>query len=161
MKPYLLTSIIALSIITSLSCKKKDTNTSSTYVTAESITIAALPGFAPANTPTKFFLINKTGVYQDTTNTDPQTVNFKFDYQLSSTKHNQVKTLLSQIPASILQENGQYYNDSLTADCGINVVTAVINGATYKWSMEECTEGLATHVKPFASSVGAAVTTLQ
>ncbi|MEZ5016176.1 MAG: hypothetical protein R2800_03935 [Flavipsychrobacter sp.] len=158
MKLYTLFTVIAIAAVTT-SCKKP-TDGITNRNTSEMI-IGTHPGFAPAATPSHYYLINNTGAYEDTTNTKPNVQQYKFDYKLSQAKYDQVKSLLNQIPEALLKENGKSYRSPNTADCSGNMVTTVIDGTTYTWSMEDCTEGMPDYVKPFADNVSAAVNILR
>lgn len=158
MKPYILLTFITITTLT-FSCKKPTNGINNTY-TNEMI-IGMHPGFAPAGSPSYYYLINSTGVYQDTTNTKLTVQQYKFDYKLSDAKYNQVKSILKQIPDALLKENGQHYRSPYAADCGTNSVTTTINGATYTWTIEECTDSMPTYVKPFADNLNAVTNILR
>ncbi len=160
MRSYLILSFIAV-LCVAASCKRKDNQV--TFATAESITIARHPGFAPTGTLLYFFHIDQSGAYQDTAadkpGSNPSSLNY--DYQLSADKYNQVKSILTEVPSTILEQNGAQYRDPNIADCSFSKVTAVINGTTYNWTFEECTDAMPEEVKAFAEKVKHTVNTLK
>ncbi|MCB0699554.1 MAG: hypothetical protein KDC11_06870 [Chitinophagaceae bacterium] len=155
MKPYFLLSILSLTLIT-VSCKKNkgDNNTITTgNVTADSMILYTNGGFTPQPV-WKFYKINGQGAWEDTTSLPSVSNPNNFNVQMSATKYGQVKFILNEVPAQLLNENNsQYVNGVNLADCPMRKVTVYINGNTYVWYMEECTDGMPSYVKPFADKV--------
>lgn len=160
MKPStLFFSLIAAITITFAACKKEE---NATYVNASSITIIRHPGFAPAGTPSDYFLINNEGVFKDTTTVPGKNDGHQFNYQLDEQKYDQVKYILNEVPDVLLKMNGQELENSNDyADCARHRVKATINGTDYEWTFEDCTDGMKKNEKAFADKIIALNSTLK
>lgn len=155
MKPYLIYSLVALISLSILSCNKKNNNSNDAWVSVDSMEIHKGVPFGPSGEQDRFFLITKTGVYEDTgyvPTVPPGPYQHKYDYKLSDQKYQLVKHLLNEMPSSMFAEDNTYYTDGRT-DCGINSVRVPFAGKKYYWSFDKCPGDIPTAVKQFAEKV--------
>lgn len=160
MKPVKFFIFMAIAIATITSCKKNNDDdpggTNGNTVTADSIILSHRGGF-PATLNSSNFLLASAMLMQDTITHDTVRTPHNFTVTLSNADHNKVKHLLSNIPNSILQENHKHYGTKYTVDCSFTILTAYINGQTYQWEFEDCTDSMPAHARQYGTEVSQAI----
>lgn len=159
MKPTKLI-MMAIAVITIVSCKKDKgddpATTSGDTVTADSIILAYKTNF-PSLWYSSNHLLTSSKLMQDTTSHDTVWTPKNFTITRNNADHNKVKHLLYTIPSQILNENGTHYGVEAGLDCPFTVLTAYINGQTYRWEFEDCTDSIPAHALQYTMDVSAAV----
>lgn len=143
---YILCSFAALSLLLTVSCKKKD-NTQ-TYSTADSMLLNYNGGFGPV-ADLQFYKLTANTILEDTST--PHDGIYEVD--LGSSKYNDVSFIKSEIPSQLLSENGGQYGTDKYPDAGGVQVTAYIKGVAYRWYFSDVTSEMTTHNATFANKL--------
>ena len=146
-------AIIAATMMCVAACSK-----SSKTVSAESMTLYAGDGYVQTPSP-KYYRITKDIVMEDTLvwmNSEDV-----FDEPVPAERSGRAKELLNKITSGMLRENNKTYSSERIADAATNVITAVVNGKTYEWSITDDVESLPKHVRDFGAAVSEAAAQLE
>ena len=155
MKNTSLFFLVSLGVILLFSCTKGKKNS---LQPADFMIIGHMGGFVPYTSP--FYKLTSSQLWEDTTKYDythplpADFANLNFNYQLSSSKFDSVKDLLSSIPAELFGRNNTHIG-GLFPDVGYTDVRASVNGVIYHWGFEADQSTSSTAIQQFVQRIKA------
>lgn len=125
-------------VITGVACKKKQI---SHPINGDYLIVGHSGGYAPAETPVVYYMINNGELRKDpskTMSTVPKDIKgFDFSVLLPQASYQAVADLPSSIPSELLQHNNAAIGNYSIPDVASLDVRTSIQGVSYRWSLSD------------------------